>query len=212
MVRALYRVLLPTFGSPTIPASIIRRKPLREFEGSPCDSGDERGPPTRHASIRRLISNCRINVTPVNAGGREREWQELPDAGADVRACVRVRESQSPMPQQFRRPMPPTTSADRGNGTELRLSQRQSRGASSGNLLSVIVGVQSEALIRTEKTRGNMSYVFALTLPGLSLLLLRHVCKTGNGNSDLLHDQVSNIDCGTVQSTLGVRIRPTGGT
>ena len=47
-----------------------------------------------------------------------------------------------------------------------------------------------------------MSYVFALTLPGLSLLLLQHACKAGSGKSGLLNELVSNIDRGTVRSIL----------
>ena len=45
-----------------------------------------------------------------------------------------------------------------------------------------------------------MSYVFALALPGLTLLLLQHVCKAGNERSGLLNELVSNIDRGTVRS------------
>ena len=45
-----------------------------------------------------------------------------------------------------------------------------------------------------------------LALPGLTLLLLQHVCKAGNGKSGLLNELVGNIDRGTVRSIL--RITP----
>ena len=85
-----------------------------------------------------------------------------------------------------------------------RLSRRPSNGPSSnGSFPVLIVGVQSDAFRETEKMRRNMSYVFAFTLPGLSLLLLQHGCDAGNERIGLLNEMVSNIDRNAARSTLG---------
>ena len=47
-----------------------------------------------------------------------------------------------------------------------------------------------------------MTHATAASWPGLTPFLLQQGSNAGNGKSDLLNDQVSNIDCGTVRSIL----------